>query len=135
MLFAAATVFAVGVCFFWPTMLGFVNESLPKTGALGLAIMGGAGMLSTSFVLPIMGRMHDAGVALRLPPGTTAAELASAAPGTAAAQQWTAIQAAAGLESLTRIAVLPAILTVVFLVLLLARRRRPATARANGVQA
>ena len=135
MLFAAATVFAVGVCFFWPTMLGFVNESLPKTGALGLAIMGGAGMLSTSFVLPIMGRMHDAGVASRLPPGTTAAELASAAPGSAAAEQWTAIQAAAGLESLGRIAVLPAILTVVFLVLLLARRRRPATARANGVQA
>ena len=135
MLFAAATVFAIGVCFFWPTMLGFVNESLPKTGALGLAIMGGAGMLSTSFVLPIMGRMHDAGVASRLPPGTTAAELASAAPGSAAAEQWTAIQAAAGLESLGRIAVLPAILTVVFLVLLLARRRRPATARANGVQA
>ena len=135
LLFAAATVFAVGVCFFWPTMLGFVNESLPKTGALGLAIMGGAGMLSTSFVLPIMGRMHDAGVASRLPPGTTAAELASAAPGSAAAEQWTAIQAAAGLESLGRIAVLPAILTVVFLVLLLVRRRRPATVRANGAQA
>jgi fucose permease len=135
MLFAAATVFAVGVCFFWPTMLGFVNECLPKTGALGLAIMGGAGMLSTSFVLPIMGRMHDAGVASRLPPGTAATELAAAAPGTAAAEQWTAIQADAGLESLGRIAVLPAILTVVFLVLLLARRRRPATARANGVQA
>ena len=46
MLFASATVFAFGVCFFWPTMLGYTNERFPKTGALGLAIMGGAGMLS-----------------------------------------------------------------------------------------
>ena len=36
MLFAAATVFAVGVCFFWPTMLGFVAENYPNSGALGL---------------------------------------------------------------------------------------------------
>ena len=43
MLFAAATLFAFGVCFFWPTMLGFVAENYPKTGALGLAIMGGVG--------------------------------------------------------------------------------------------
>lgn len=34
--FAAAFVFAVGICFFWPTMLGFVSEYLPDTGALGL---------------------------------------------------------------------------------------------------
>ena len=40
MLFASATVFAFGVCFFWPTMLGYTNERFPKTGALGLAIMG-----------------------------------------------------------------------------------------------
>ncbi|HCD30536.1 MAG TPA: MFS transporter, partial [Phycisphaerales bacterium] len=45
MLFASATVFAFGVCFFWPTMLGYTNERFPKTGALGLDIMGGAGML------------------------------------------------------------------------------------------
>ena len=52
MLFVSATVFALGVCFFWPTMLGYVSENFPKTGALGLAIMGGSGMLSVSFVLP-----------------------------------------------------------------------------------
>ena len=56
MLFASATVFAFGVCFFWPTMLGYTNERFPKTGALGLAIMGGAGMLSASYVLPLIGR-------------------------------------------------------------------------------
>ncbi|MDY7395754.1 MFS transporter [Aureibaculum sp. 2210JD6-5] len=59
MTFAAAGVFAVGVTFFWPTMLGFVAEYLPDTGALGLSIMGGAGMLSVSIVLPIMGRLMD----------------------------------------------------------------------------
>lgn len=124
MLFGAATVFAIGVCFFWPTMLGFVSENVPKSGALGLAIMGGAGMLSVSVVLPIIGRMHDAGIAARLPPGTTAAELAAAPAGSAAAGEWSAIQAAAGLQSLGRIAVLPAILAVVFAILLLVRRKR-----------
>lgn len=59
MIFAAAAVFAVGVTFFWPTMLGFVAEYLPQTGALGLSIMGGAGMLSVSIVLPIMGKLMD----------------------------------------------------------------------------
>ena len=59
MTFVAATVFALGVTFFWPTMLGFVAEYLPETGALGLSIMGGVGMLSVSIVLPIMGNLMD----------------------------------------------------------------------------
>ena len=59
MTFVAATVFALGVTFFWPTMLAFVAEYLPETGALGLSIMGGAGMLSVSIVLPIMGKLMD----------------------------------------------------------------------------
>ena len=46
--FAAAAVFAIGICFFWPTMLGFVSENIPESGALGLSVFGGAGMLSTS---------------------------------------------------------------------------------------
>lgn len=57
--FGAAFVFAMGVCFFWPTMIGFVAENLPRTGALGMSIMGGAGMLSVSFVLPILGKSLD----------------------------------------------------------------------------
>ena len=69
MIFVAAAVFAIGVTFFWPTMLGFVAEYLPETGALGLSIMGGAGMFSVSIVLPVMGRLMDgasgAGEALR----------------------------------------------------------------------
>lgn len=59
MTFVAAAVFAVGVTFFWPTMLGFIAEYLPETGALGLSIMGGAGMFSVSLVLPIMGKLMD----------------------------------------------------------------------------
>lgn len=60
MTFLAAAVFAVGVCYFWPTMISFVAEKIPQSGALGLSIMGGLGMLSVSIVLPIMGRFMDA---------------------------------------------------------------------------
>ena len=41
-IFGAAIIFALGICYFWPTMLAFVSEYLPKTGALGLSVMGGA---------------------------------------------------------------------------------------------
>jgi fucose permease len=112
-LFASATVFAFGVCFFWPTMLGFVAENYPKTGALGLAIMGGAGMLSVSFVLPVIGGWYDAGIAARTPAG-------AAPTGDALA----AIQAAAGLEALGKVALLPAILTVVFTAIAIMRKKK-----------
>ena len=123
MLFAAATVFALGVCFFWPTMLGYVNERFPATGALGLAIMGGAGMLSVSFVLPVIGRVFDEGIVARLPAGQAVADLSAAVAGSELAAQWMKIQAAAGLETLGKVAVLPAILAVVFLALLLTRKK------------
>lgn len=57
--FFAAIVFGMGVCFFWPTMLGFVNTNLPKTGALGLNLMGGAGMFAVSIYTIFMGRHYD----------------------------------------------------------------------------
>jgi MFS family permease len=128
MLFAAATVFALGVCFFWPTMLGYVSENFPRTGALGLAIMGGAGMLSAGFILPVIGRYYDKGIAARLPAGKTVAELTAAAPGSDLVALWTKIQADAGLETLGKVAVLPVVLAVIFLVLLVARKKKPATA-------
>lgn len=59
MTFAAAGIFAMGICYFWPTMLGFVSEKIPASGALGLSIMGGLGMFSVSIVLPVMGRFMD----------------------------------------------------------------------------
>ncbi|HET7537197.1 MAG TPA: MFS transporter [Candidatus Didemnitutus sp.] len=110
MLFAAATVFAFGVCFFWPTMLGFVAENFPKTGALGLAIMGGAGMLSASQMVPLIGKFYDQGIAARLPAG--------ADPVTASAQ----VQAAAGLETLGKVAIVPVVLVVVFAIFFAVRK-------------
>lgn len=53
---ASAAVFAVGVCYFWPTVIGVASEYIPKSGALGMSILGGAGMVATSMVLPIMGK-------------------------------------------------------------------------------
>lgn len=61
MVYLAAIVFAIGVCFFWPTMLGFVAEEIPESGALGLSIIGGLGMFSVSIVLPLMGVFMDTG--------------------------------------------------------------------------
>ncbi len=57
--FLGAIVFGMGVCFFWPTMLGFVNENLPSTGALGLNLMGGAGMFAVSIYTIFMGKHYD----------------------------------------------------------------------------
>ncbi|GJM35143.1 MAG: hypothetical protein DHS20C18_41440 [Saprospiraceae bacterium] len=59
MMFLAAGVFAIGVTFFWPTMLSFVAEYIPESGALGLSVMGGLGMLSAGLFLPIIGKMLD----------------------------------------------------------------------------
>jgi hypothetical protein len=54
-LYFAAFIYALGICYFWPNMLGYVAEAMPKTGALGLSIMGGIGMFSSSMVQPIIG--------------------------------------------------------------------------------
>jgi MFS family permease len=122
-LFASATVFAFGVCFFWPTMLGFVNERFPKTGALGLAIMGGAGMLSAGFVLPVIGKWYDDGIANALPEGATVEGFQQAAAGSAEAAQWASIQADAGLHALGQVAILPVVLVVIFAALFATMRR------------
>ena len=122
MLFVAATIFAFGVCFFWPTMLGYTNEHFPKTGALGLAIMGGAGMLSSSWVLPLIGRYYDKGIGLRMPPGHTTTDLAAAPAGSDLATLWMNIQAEAGLHTIYQVALLPTVLFFIFLFLLIFRR-------------
>jgi MFS family permease len=121
MLYVAATVFAAGVCFFWPTMLGYTNDRFPRTGALGLAIMGGAGMLGAGVSAPIIGKFFDDGIGRRIPAGQTADALGAAPDGSAQAVQWMHIQASAGLEALGKVAVLPVFLFVVFLVLFLTR--------------
>jgi predicted MFS family arabinose efflux permease len=56
---AAATVFAIGICYFWPTMLGVTSERLPDGGALALALIGGVGTLSAAIFTWILGGLYD----------------------------------------------------------------------------
>ncbi|HEX4273762.1 MAG TPA: MFS transporter [Bryobacteraceae bacterium] len=103
----AATVWGTGVCYMWPTMLATAAERFPRGGALLIGLMGTAGTLSITFVLPAMGQIFDAKkVAVA---GSTAA--------------FNALQAGPELErvlgiaaqaSFRAVAVLPAILLVVF---------------------
>ncbi|MGA9648360.1 MFS transporter [Pedobacter sp.] len=58
-IFVGAFVFGLGVCYFWPTMLGFVSENIPNSGALGLNLMGGAGMFAVSIYTIFMGNFYD----------------------------------------------------------------------------
>jgi MFS family permease len=57
--FTAATIFGVGVAYFWPTMLGVTAERFPKGGALLLGLMGSIGNLAISQALPQMGAIYD----------------------------------------------------------------------------
>jgi MFS family permease len=77
MLFVGAIIFGIGVCYFWPTMLGFVAENLPKTGAVGLNLMGGAGMFAVSVYMIFMSDFYDTLVNAKIPDGTAAADLAA----------------------------------------------------------
>jgi|SRR5579872_227075 len=111
----AAVLFAIGVCFFWPTMLGIASERFPRTGALGMAIMGGIGSISTAIWLPIVGHFYDAGIAKTIPAGKTVAMLQAAAPNTPDAVAWAAAQAAGGRAGLGILVALPIILLCVFI--------------------
>jgi len=59
MVFVAATIFAFGIAYFWPNMLGLVSERRPMSGALGLAIIGGMGTLGGAIIQPIIGGIYD----------------------------------------------------------------------------
>ena len=105
--FAAAFVFAAGICFFWPTMLGFVSEYTPDTGALGLSLMGGAGMFSTSLIVPIMGHWYDNFKSTAIASGHTVEQA----------------DALAGSNTFLKVAIMPAILFVVFTTIYVLRRK------------
>ena len=107
--FGAAAVFAAGICFFWPTMLGFVSEYLPKTGALGLSLMGGAGMFSVSLILPVMGGWFDKAKSSAVAAGNDVAKA----------------EAVAGTDTLLKVAVMPAILLVIFTIIYFVRKNKP----------
>jgi fucose permease len=57
--FAAAAIFAAGIAFWWPTMLGITSERFPRGGALLLAIIGATGAFSTAIAGPVMGWINE----------------------------------------------------------------------------
>ncbi|MCL1142883.1 MFS transporter [Shewanella gaetbuli] len=59
MVYLAAILFAIGVTYFWPTVLGCVAEYTPKTGAMGLSVAGGMGMFAVSMWNPVIGGWID----------------------------------------------------------------------------
>ena len=58
-LYFAAFIFALGVCFFWPNMIATTSVYTPRTGALGMSVIGGFGMLSMVILNPIIGGWLD----------------------------------------------------------------------------
>ncbi|HEV8062390.1 MAG TPA: MFS transporter [Gemmataceae bacterium] len=57
---AAATLYAFGKTFFWPTMLGVESEQCPKGGALTLNMLAGIGMIGVGIIgSPLLGNIQD----------------------------------------------------------------------------
>ncbi len=101
MTYLAAIVFACGVALFWPNMIGFIAEKVPLSGALGMSILGGVGMFSTSIFQPIIGRWIDSAKVEQTAAGLTG----------------DAMELAAGQATLSTMTIFPLILIVAFLVL------------------
>jgi MFS family permease len=114
MVFASAGIFALGIAFFWPTMLGFVSENIPESGALGLAIMGGIGFLGGAIAQPVLGAIFDAQTAASIPAGQVLEVLKNAAAGTQEAATFAQAQLAGGANTLKYVAIVPAFLIIFF---------------------
>jgi putative membrane-bound dehydrogenase-like protein len=66
--FGAATVFAWGVAFFFPTMVGVLAERRPKSGSLGIVLIAGTGLgMAGAVGVPVMGKLADGYLAESLP--------------------------------------------------------------------
>jgi MFS family permease len=114
MIFVGALVFGMGVCYFWPTMLGFVSENLPKTGAVGMNLMGGAGMFAVSIYMIFMGKHYDAIVASKLPAGANLQSYTQAPPGSEMANTLFEANKAAGPAIINFTMMIPLCLIVAF---------------------
>jgi len=125
MLFVGALVFGMGVCYFWPTMLGFVAENLPKTGAVGLNLMGGAGMFAVSIYMMFMGGFYDRKLIGKLPEGADLKAYSEAPAGSDMANALAQAKTAAGPEIINATMVIPIILSLAFAGLYLYMRGRP----------
>ena len=112
MVYVAAIFFALGVCYFWPNMIGFVAEKIPLSGALGMSIVGGMGMFSSSIFQAIIGGWIDSSTADQSALGLTGTDL----------------ELAAGQQTLTYMISFPAILIVLFTILYFWQRNAKKTA-------
>lgn len=116
MAYVAAVFFALGVAYFWPNMIGFIADKIPKSGALGLSIMGGIGMFSTSIFQPIIGSWIDSDLEDAKAMGLTGDEL----------------ELVAGQNTLETMTSFPAILIVLFTILWFWMRKRRTNTQAEA---
>jgi MFS family permease len=116
MAYVAAVIFAIGVCYFWPVMVGAVAQRVPLSGAFGMSIIGGIGMFSTAIFQPIIGGWIDA----------------SRASQSAAGLAGDALELAAGQETLQKMLLFPGILIVLFIIFFIWQKgSKPAVAAAH----
>ncbi len=127
MLFVGALVFGIGVCYFWPTMIGFVSENLPKTGAVGMNFMGGAGMFAVSLYMIVMGKHYDTLLAAKLPAGASLADYSSAPAGSEMANLLAEAKKTAGPDIINTTLVIPIVLIVAFAILFVYMRGKKKT--------
>jgi len=127
MIFVGALVFGLGVCYFWPTMIGFVAENLPRTGAVGLNFMGGAGMFAVSLYMIFMSKHYDKLVADKLPAGADFKAYNEAPAGSGFANALAEAKKAAGPEVINFTLIIPIMLIVAFtgLIIYMRGRKKP----------
>jgi hypothetical protein len=116
MSYVAALIFALGVCYFWPVMVGAVAQRVPLSGALGMSIIGGVGMFSTAIFQPIIGGWIDASRIAEEKAGLVGASL----------------ELAAGQATLEKMMLFPGILIVLFVIFFVWQRGvKPAASAAH----
>ncbi len=107
MVYLSAIIFAIGVCYFWPTMIGVTAQYVPRSGALGMSLVGAAGMFALTIWNPIIGGWIDS----------------ARANAEASGLEGTAVEIAAGQGALAQLVYFPAVLIVIFAGFYLARKR------------
>lgn len=113
----AATLWAIGVCFMWPTMLAAVARRYPRGGSWAIGIVGVFGALAIYFVLPEIGKIYDKA---KLEAAGGDAAFAALQPG----PELSKVLAFAAEQSFQAIAIVPAVLFVIFGLLWLVERRK-----------
>jgi MFS family permease len=113
-IFIAAIIFGTGVCYLWPTMLGLVAEYIPRSGALGMNLMGGAGTFAVSVYTLFMGRHYDGLIVKHLPANAAVEDYLKAPEGSAMANTLMQAKSLAGPEVLQATLIIPVVLIVAF---------------------